>query len=89
MDEVPVYTNNNYGNGFSKAVFVIGALWVGSLIAKNMINPSHEKQYHNDKRFMMKSANKINQQIKAKNMSTKLPTKVNIFNRNKRFNRNF
>lgn len=87
--EVPVYTNDNYGNSFSKVVIGIACLWIGSIVLKNAVNPSSSKQYHQDKRYMLKSHNKINKQIEAKNRSIKLPPKVDIFKRNKRFNRYF
>lgn len=89
QDAVPIYTNDTYGNGFSKIAIGIGLIWIGTLIFKNTVAPSSSKQYHQHKRYVLKSKNKINKQIEAKNRAVKLPPKVDIFTRNKRFNRYF
>lgn len=89
MSSTPVYTNDYYGNSFSKIALCIGAVWVGSVLIKNMLNPSVSQQYHQDKRYTVKSENPINKQIFKKNIATKVPPKVDIFTRNKRFNRYF
>ena len=87
--DVPIYTNDHYGNSFSKIALTCGIIWVATVALKNAVNPSHSKQYHQDKRYTMKSKSKVNKQIEAKNRNVKLPAKVDIFSRNKRFNRYF
>ena len=89
VGDVPIYVENPYGNSFSKIAIVCAGIWVGAIILKNAINPSTSKQYHQDKRYTVKSKNKINTQIEAKNRAMPLHPKINIFNRNKRFNRYF
>ena len=87
--QVPVITNDNYGNSFSKIAIALAVVWVGSIALKNTIYPSKSKQYHQNKRFTVKSDNKINKQITKKNHSIPIAPKIDIFNRNKRFNRYF
>lgn len=87
--DVPMYTNDNYGNSFSKIAIAVAVVWIGSIVLKNAINPSQSKQYHQNKRFVVKSANKINKQLRMKNESIKVAPKIDLFSRNKRFNRYF
>ena len=88
-DQEVIFTNNHFGNSFSRVAIIVGVVWLGSVIIKQTMSPSTSKQYHQDKRYTMKSQNKVNKQIEAKNRSVKLPPKVDIFSRNKRFNRYF
>ena len=87
--EVPVFTNDNYGNSFSKIAIAVAVVWVGSIVLKNAINPSPSKQYHQEKRFTIKSGRKINKEIMKKNHSIPIAPKIDLFSRNKRFNRYF
>ena len=42
--DVPMYTNDNYGNSFSKIAIAVAVVWIGSIVLKNAINPSQSKQ---------------------------------------------
>ena len=87
--DVQMYTNDNFGNSFSKIAIAVAVVWVGSIVLKNAISPSQSKQYHQNKRYVVKSGKQINKQLRMKNESIKIAPKVDIFSRNKRFNRYF
>ena len=87
--EVPIFTNDHYGNSFSKLVIGCGLIWLGFVAYNQTVNPSNEKQYNNGARHHLKAGSKINKMIQMKNNQIKLPPKIHIFNRNKRFNRYF
>ena len=88
-NDIPIYTNDNFGNTFSKVAIVFGAVWIGSIMFKNVVSPSTTQKYHKEKNHHMRNKNKINKQIESKNRNIKLPPNIDLFTRNKRFNRYF
>ena len=88
MDNVVIVNQTPYNNLFTKLVIGAGVVWVGSIIARKTIfkTPAHE--HSQNKRYMIKSQEKISKDIAHLNGNTPgKHLKPNYFGRHKRFNK--
>lgn len=88
MDDIVIVNNTPFNNVFTKLCVGALAVWGGSILYRKNFHSSPIEEHSRNKRFMINSTTKLNNEIKHLNKNNiNIPQLPNFFGRHKRFNK--